>query len=301
VRLALALLVLLAEPATAQVLAFTGGQAGSADVWLFDIATGQKRRLTTDPARETQPAWSFDGQTIAYSRGGDVWTMRADGSGQTNRTRSPGVLEWFPFWLPDGRLGFSVNRGDQTTEELYVLGPGDVPLPLGLRGRYAAVSEDGARICFTQFDGTVRDVVVQRLPTGRQVRLAVNGAPAHSCAWSPFQPQRLVFHSHHALPGEPRGNGRHWLADTTGWIGTQPFTQGPPLDGNQFDLNSGDFQPAWHRSGWLVWSRPVGCDPFPPRCGEQPWKRELFAKFLNGPEIRLTRNTFEDWYPAFRP
>ena len=40
--------------------------------------------------------------TIAFVRDGDIWTMKPDGSGQTNVTNTPGVEEWNPHWSPDG-------------------------------------------------------------------------------------------------------------------------------------------------------------------------------------------------------
>jgi Tol biopolymer transport system component len=45
--------------------------------------------------------------------------MRPDGSGKRNLTRTPGLDEQFPAWLPDGRLSFT--RGDGTSESGYGL------------------------------------------------------------------------------------------------------------------------------------------------------------------------------------
>jgi Tol biopolymer transport system component len=51
---------------------------------------------------DDQPAWSPDGKYLVFpsDRTGDVelFLMRADGSGQTQLTKSPGA-DWLPRWF----------------------------------------------------------------------------------------------------------------------------------------------------------------------------------------------------------
>jgi dipeptidyl aminopeptidase/acylaminoacyl peptidase len=83
--------------------------------------TGETR-LTGSARTDDVPAWSPDGSKIAFARHSegfdpvhspDVWeifTMNADGSGQTNLTNTPGeeISEYGPAWSPDGRkIAFS--------------------------------------------------------------------------------------------------------------------------------------------------------------------------------------------------
>ncbi len=70
-------------------------------------AAGKAQRLTNGNAREFQPAWSPDGQWVAYvtwsDQGGDIWKTRADGSGSpTKLTRIPAFYR-DPVWSPDGK------------------------------------------------------------------------------------------------------------------------------------------------------------------------------------------------------
>jgi Tol biopolymer transport system component len=63
--------------------------------------------LTTAQGNDFSPAWSPDGSQIVFrtTRDGDheIYLMNADGSGQTNLSRSPATEERSPEWSPDGR------------------------------------------------------------------------------------------------------------------------------------------------------------------------------------------------------
>ena len=84
--------------------------------------TGQLNR-TNNPAGDTNPAWSPDGQQIAFTSNRDgndeIYVMNADGTGQLNRTNNPaGDIQ--PAWSPDGQqIAFESNRDGN--EEIYVM------------------------------------------------------------------------------------------------------------------------------------------------------------------------------------
>jgi TolB protein len=71
-------------------------------LYLIDIASGRVTELTDDPAHDSDPVWSPDGSTIAFTsdRGGtaQVCLMRPDGS--KVRCLTDGVQ---PAWSPDGK------------------------------------------------------------------------------------------------------------------------------------------------------------------------------------------------------
>src|SRR5262245_9770712 len=52
---------------------------------LYASKDGNLNRLTEDPT-DSEPDFSADGHTIAFVRGGDVYAMRADGTGQRQLT-----------------------------------------------------------------------------------------------------------------------------------------------------------------------------------------------------------------------
>ena len=66
----------------------------------------RQRRLTRNPADDSDPAWSHDGRSVAFATTRDgnseVYVMNPDGSGQRRLTRNP-AEDWFPVWSPGGR------------------------------------------------------------------------------------------------------------------------------------------------------------------------------------------------------
>jgi Tol biopolymer transport system component len=64
------------------------------------------RRLTDDEYRDRFPRWSPAGDQIAFfsNRSGkyEIWTIRPDGSGLTQRTHHPAADLLSPLWAPDG-------------------------------------------------------------------------------------------------------------------------------------------------------------------------------------------------------
>jgi len=81
-------------------LVFGACSSGVCGAW---VADADGRNPTPLASISWEPRWSPDGQRIAFTRGGDVWVMKADGSNQRNLTNSPAVSEQFPTWSPDGK------------------------------------------------------------------------------------------------------------------------------------------------------------------------------------------------------
>ncbi len=153
-------------------------------LYVKDLPAGQPRRLTTADEWEFKPAWSPDGQWIAYvtwsMQGGHVWKARADGSGQPQRlTQHPAFYTDLAF-SPDGTriVGLRGNEymRQQTFSEFGGLripldliwlpsGGGDVTLVVPARGvgaphfgpekdRIYVYSDEG--LLSLRFDGTDR-------------------------------------------------------------------------------------------------------------------------------------------------
>lgn len=77
-------------------------------IYVMDYPNGTPRRLTSDGHGEYEPTWSPDGQWIAYSawsseRGGFLYRMRSNGSGQSQRLTASSSLWRQPVFSPNGQ------------------------------------------------------------------------------------------------------------------------------------------------------------------------------------------------------
>jgi dipeptidyl aminopeptidase/acylaminoacyl peptidase len=83
---------------------------------LYAAKEGRLNQLTEDPG-DSQPDFSRDGRTIVFSRGGDIYSVRADGSGQRTLTSGPEVDER-PIFSPNGRIVVFERRGGRGAARL---------------------------------------------------------------------------------------------------------------------------------------------------------------------------------------
>lgn len=120
---------------------------------LFAVKAGHLNQITEDPS-DTEPAFSVDGRTIAFVRGGDLYSIRPDGSGQRQLT-SGATLDSAPIVSPDGkRVVFERRASVDGAADLYsvrVLGGGLHGLTSGPDDDHGAdFSPDGRAIVFVR-------------------------------------------------------------------------------------------------------------------------------------------------------
>jgi len=144
---------------------------------LYAARNGHYNQLTEDPT-DSEPDFSADGHMIAFVRGGDVWAMRADGSGQRQLTSGPEV-DSRPLVSPNGRFVLFERRASEgAPRDLYTVRvvAGSVhPLTQSSDDEHeASFSPDGRAVAFVrsvaETGGGSADDIYSMKPSGRQLR-----------------------------------------------------------------------------------------------------------------------------------
>ncbi len=140
---------------------------------LFAVKDGHLNQLTEDPT-DTEPSFSPDSRAIVFSRGGDIFSVRADGSGLRRVTGGPD-LDTAPAVSPNGRLVlFERRSGAAAPADLYTValnGGGTSALTSGSEDdNEASFSPDGRLIVFVrsvaETGGGVADDLYSVRPSG---------------------------------------------------------------------------------------------------------------------------------------
>src|SRR4030095_6954783 len=130
------------------------------DLWTVPRGGGDAKRLTTGVGTETNPIFSPDGKTIAftgeYDGNTDVYVVPAGGGVPKRLTYHPGA-DLVAGWTNDGkRVLFSSSRNSYSFfPRLFTIAvesnsaggnlPEEIPLPMAERGSY---SPDGGSIAY---------------------------------------------------------------------------------------------------------------------------------------------------------
>lgn len=117
--------------------------------------------ITTDPGYEGFPAWSPDGQTIAYVADVNdtlqVFTRRLSSSGSAQITQAPYDCR-YPFWSPDGNRIYFVSLAREKESIWSVSAAGGTPQVVVEDASRGAIAPDGVTIAFLR-DEQPSDIV----------------------------------------------------------------------------------------------------------------------------------------------
>jgi Tol biopolymer transport system component len=101
-----------------------GGETITTAIYVIRPDGRDLRQLTSASTSEGFPAWSPDASLLAYSAGGRLWVMNADGSNRVPLTgcHLPCVADFAPTWAPHGRsIAFLRQEEGGGAIRLYVL------------------------------------------------------------------------------------------------------------------------------------------------------------------------------------
>ena len=232
-------------------IAFASDRTGTFEVFTMNADGSDVRQLTPNgdvnpttnaPAQDREPAWSPDGQRLAFrsDRAGnnDVWVMNADGTGATNLTND-GAPEGEMSWSPDGtRLVF--RRIVASGEQLFVMnadGSGDTQLTTSGQNYRPDWSPDGSRIVFSSDRGTGEQIFVMNADGSSQTPLTSPGGGQFDPAWSP-DGSRIAFARESAIDA----GDADLIVMTAAGAGQQNITNSAP----------NEYYPAWSPDGTRI-------------------------------------------------
>ncbi|MDE0325671.1 MAG: hypothetical protein OXN27_17285 [Candidatus Poribacteria bacterium] len=198
----------------APYIAFSSNRDGDYDIYMMDIKGKNLQNLTNSPTHEFKPAFSPDGQRMAYvsSRHDgnfEIYVMNLNTKVSHPLTNHPGYDD-NPAWSPDGRwIAFDSNR--EGTYHIYKIQPDGENLQRLTHGvvdrNYnAAWSPDSQSIAFDSFRGAP-GIYIMDADGVNQRRLPNQPQRGRMPSWSPdgkqiaFSDTMLGGHRDHLFGG----------------------------------------------------------------------------------------------------
>ncbi len=169
-------------------------QTGKADIWIEDLASGSRIRLTVDPLRSVHPVWSHDGTQIAYIsvRSGKpaVYVKPANGMAAEQKIWEPELGVGVNDWTSDSKTLILQQRSPVTKKWRLVLfrldGTGG-PKPLiesqDANLTSAQLSPNGHWLAYQSDDSGKDEVYVSPFPNGAAERLQISVAGGLQPRW----------------------------------------------------------------------------------------------------------------------
>ncbi len=180
-----------------KTLAIAGFRLNATDIWLLDIQSGARTRLTFDDSKsEVLPSWSPDGKELAMAKtkassfervasDDTIHFAAVDGSGETR----PPIAGGYPSFDHQWKYVAFVRIAEQTGPDIYYAPLDGTAQPAALlQGKYAeeqpAISPDGGWLAYSSNESGFSQVYLTRFPSG-QGKWQVSANEGVFPTWSP--------------------------------------------------------------------------------------------------------------------
>ncbi len=256
------------------------------DIYVLN-GSGTVTRITTNGGG--QPAWSPDGNKIAFVRSNQIYVVNANGSGVTRLTNDA-AIDRDPAWAPTGtKIAFASNRTATGRFEIYLMnanGSGVTRLTTNLpfqgcggtsRGAEGSPtwSPDGSRIAFLHKTTCFSKDIDVMNANGSGVARLTNAGFAARLAWG--RTGKIAFDPR-VLPGEGFSDGEIEVVTVSGATVTR-------LTNNSVN----DLSPTWSPDGSRI-----------AFASDRTGNLDIFAMNADGSGItRLTSNSAFESEPAW--
>lgn len=147
-------------------LAYVSFEGNKPSIYVQDVTSGKRTKVTSFPGINGAPAWSPDGSRLAVSLSKDgnpeIYTVNVNGGGLQRLTDSPGI-DTEPDWSPDGQSIIFTSDRTGNPQVYQMPASGGTASRLTFEGKYnsnASFAPDGRNI-----------VLVTRGSSGYQIGL----------------------------------------------------------------------------------------------------------------------------------
>lgn len=178
-----------------RMLALTlSGTEGNLDIYTLDLSTQVLRRLTSDPAIDTEPAWTPDGKAIYFTSdragGPQIYRVASEpGRGRPQRVTFEGSYNSRARVAPDGKHIAVVHRNDQGNDQIALVDPSTGLTQVLSNGRLDEAPDfapNGAMLIYATRDEG-KGVLEWVSTDGRiQQEIASGSGDVREPVWSPF-------------------------------------------------------------------------------------------------------------------
>lgn len=171
-------------------IAYVSFESERPEIFIQEIAGGNRTRIAGPTRLNSAPAWSPDGSRIALTRSEngnpDIYILDL-ASNRLTRMTDYSSIDTEPVWTPDGQwLIFTSDRSGRP--QLYrVPVAGGNPERLTFEGNYNAaadISADGSQVAMVHNSGGGYHIAVQDLATG-QLRVLTDGSLDEGPSFAP--------------------------------------------------------------------------------------------------------------------
>ena len=194
-------------------------QAGSTDLWLYDSALTRKTRFTFDPAFDSNPVWSPDGRSIAFSSDRkarfvyDIYQKDASGARNEEVLFESDEYKRPTSWSADGRfLAYTRSDGPNGKGDIWVLPfTGErKPFPFIQTSQFneqrARFSPDGRFVAYDSDESSSRQVYVTSFPgPGGKLQVSTNGG--EDAVWRKDSKEIFFLSEGKLMAAEVKANG----------------------------------------------------------------------------------------------
>ena len=198
-----------------------------AGLWLYDLKDGTRRELLSHSGPLWAPAFSPQGDEVAFSRAESdgswhIWTVSLT-TGAQRRLTSSTLPEIYPRYTSDGEWVIYCTWSPQADRIWRVPRRGGPPEPLTPQreedDQYADISPDGHRLAFARTERGETHIVLQEIgsTTARRLTRRESTLPRWSPdgQWIAFAPDRSDYGGVYVVAAD--GTGERRVSDTGGW------------------------------------------------------------------------------------